>query len=672
MIPNVRDLSGQGNHGNLSGQVSTTTVPGVTGQAISLDGVNDQVQMTSDVFSGGLTALTVSYWVNVPTFAQNGFVTTVLGSNSGSYGNGFGITNSYQGQTSTFSSAIKISSNVNAVATVQGSYSPNTWYHVVSVFDGSQSGNSARLKNYVNAQLKTSVYDNTVPASVLAEGSITSIAGPNNLNSLTYFKGKVDDLRVYNRALSATEVMQLYNLGGTKITTPTDPLKNGLVGWWTLDGKDMITNARDSSGNGYNGFLSSAFTSTSSAIYAGKIGQGFKSVYGLSNSRIDVSAVSSAMATGDVSVSVWIKPTSAAQSSMIFHLGDSPSTNDIIIKLGQAGYSCGSGINFDVYFTGHTCASSGVDPIVGKWYHVVGVFSSVNGQTLYINGSSAATNPNTSRGTTASVLAAIGADPAGTAFDKGFDGVIDDVRVYNRALSASEVRRLYGQGNAYAAVTPADPLKSGLVAWWTFDGKDTNWNTNTSKDLSGNGYTADISNMSTTTSPTPGKIGQSLKFQDPQKVLTSFTPGTVLGVTGSYTISFWTKQQSPSGTIEMVYSAQDAGATRFYMNVPDSSFSTTMKLGMSSWNPVENNTVKYGVWQFWTAVLDGTNGRIYLNGSLIDSTTGITVSNPTTASIQLGRGVSSSNQFVGQIDDFRIYNRALSGTEILMLYNQGR
>src|SRR3990167_8880079 len=47
MGPNVRDRSGQGNHGNLvlgaTGNTSTTTIPGKLGQALSFDGVNDYV-----------------------------------------------------------------------------------------------------------------------------------------------------------------------------------------------------------------------------------------------------------------------------------------------------------------------------------------------------------------------------------------------------------------------------------------------------------------------------------------------------------------------------------------------------------------------------------------------------------------------------------------------------
>jgi hypothetical protein len=55
-------------------------------------------------------------------------------------------------------------------------------------------------------------------------------------------------------------------------------------------------------------------------------------------------------------------------------------------------------------------------------------------------------------------------------------------------------------------------LSNGLVGYWPLDGAVTNWNTNTTADLSGNGQTGYFANMSTTTSPVAGKIGQALQF----------------------------------------------------------------------------------------------------------------------------------------------------------------
>src|SRR6185436_16749444 len=53
-------------------------------------------------------------------------------------------------------------------------------------------------------------------------------------------------------------------------------------------------------------------------------------------------------------------------------------------------------------------------------------------------------------------------------------------------------------------------LTDGLVGYWTMDGKNTNWSTGATADLSGNGNNGSMVGMSTTTSPVAGKIGQAI------------------------------------------------------------------------------------------------------------------------------------------------------------------
>ena len=63
-------------------------------------------------------------------------------------------------------------------------------------------------------------------------------------------------------------------------------------------------------------------------------------------------------------------------------------------------------------------------------------------------------------------------------------GKIHDVRVYNRALSATEIKQLYNLGAANVGHSNA-MISNGLVGYWTFDGKDTNWTTGQTRDLLG-------------------------------------------------------------------------------------------------------------------------------------------------------------------------------------------
>jgi arabinan endo-1,5-alpha-L-arabinosidase len=77
-------------------------------------------------------------------------------------------------------------------------------------------------------------------------------------------------------------------------------------------------------------------------------------------------------------------------------------------------------------------------------YHVVGTFDSVQGQNLYVNEALVGTNSNTTRGSTLAARAHIAEQIDSVPFF--FNGSIDDVRVYNRALGPDEIRQLYNAG----------------------------------------------------------------------------------------------------------------------------------------------------------------------------------------------------------------------------------
>src|SRR5690606_39089221 len=72
----------------------------------------------------------------------------------------------------------------------------------------------------------------------------------------TYGNVKIDEVRIYDTALSATEIQNLYaNSKYTQINTPqNNKLTDGLVGYWTFNGPDMTsTTALDVSGSGNHG-----------------------------------------------------------------------------------------------------------------------------------------------------------------------------------------------------------------------------------------------------------------------------------------------------------------------------------------------------------------------------------------------------------------------------------
>jgi Concanavalin A-like lectin/glucanases superfamily len=90
-----------------------------------------------------------------------------------------------------------------------GTLSPNTWYHVVAVYDGGTTNSSIKL--YLNGVRVDDADGGSGTFVSLANTASIFTVGATGDDYSYPFAGKIDDARVYNRALSATEVKQLYN-----------------------------------------------------------------------------------------------------------------------------------------------------------------------------------------------------------------------------------------------------------------------------------------------------------------------------------------------------------------------------------------------------------------------------------------------------------------------------
>jgi hypothetical protein len=78
------------------------------------------------------------------------------------------------------------------------------------VFDGTQTGNSNRLKCYINGILLSVIYNGTIPATTSASNSVFLIGSYQGIGG-NYSDGNIANVQIYNRPLSATEVAQNYN-----------------------------------------------------------------------------------------------------------------------------------------------------------------------------------------------------------------------------------------------------------------------------------------------------------------------------------------------------------------------------------------------------------------------------------------------------------------------------
>jgi len=204
-------------------------------------------------------------------------------------------------------------------------------------------------------------------------------------------------------------------------------LNNGLVGWWTFDGADCgATYCIDKSGMGNTGAL------TATTKVKGKTGQALK--FDAATTCIGAGNDSSVqLSTG--TVSAWIKTDGS--------VGD---YRAIVVKQNAYGMFLLDNVLVLYDYGGAAARTTGVNLADNKWHHVLFSFQSAvsNGTKIYINGELRTTTEMTVSNQT--VALAIGASGACSGI-QNFSGLIDDARIYNRILTAKEIKMLYQQGD---------------------------------------------------------------------------------------------------------------------------------------------------------------------------------------------------------------------------------
>ena len=195
----AKDLSGNGNDGIIYG---AKCVDGKFGKALSFDGVNDYVRVPSIVPSS--SEGTFMAWVK-PNSIHIGHIIYI----GQSTGNGFGgeeelhLSTLDNGMFSLFFGSGFINNLYYRLD--GGSYTAGNWYHVVGVY---KNGDFVRL--YVNGQLVLrEETDQTIDTSNWVPPTLIGKPRANE----RYFNGIIDEVRIYNRALSEEEIRALYERG---------------------------------------------------------------------------------------------------------------------------------------------------------------------------------------------------------------------------------------------------------------------------------------------------------------------------------------------------------------------------------------------------------------------------------------------------------------------------
>ena len=187
------DSSGNGNDGNLTN--GPTWATGKIGGALSFDGVDDYVNVASFELGGELS---LSFWVNCTEFKSwSRFLDFADGDNDNQ------LFYSNSASTSQFAFIYKITANNYKNIFVNTTL--NSWAHYAGIIRG-----NGDYEAYKSGSIQASASGGPLPPKLSRS---YHYFGKSNSSGDPLFKGLLDDVRIYNRALSAAEVQALYNMG---------------------------------------------------------------------------------------------------------------------------------------------------------------------------------------------------------------------------------------------------------------------------------------------------------------------------------------------------------------------------------------------------------------------------------------------------------------------------
>lgn len=622
------DRSGNGRTGTLTN--SPTRINGKRGKALNFDSASTQyVSVGSNLLSDN-DPFTIAAWVSPAeltstwktVFAENcngpdiaiNQASVMAGRNCGQ-GNGFNMSHSLTAAEA------------------------NTWIFLSMTFDGA----NARL--YKNGTLVAGPVASTFAAGGHGGAYIGSYNGANEL-----FNGKIDDVRLYNRALSTSEV---FNLFRSSQQTRKSVSNLGLVGWWKMD-EGTSTKAHDFSGQGNTGTLISSPTWSE-----GKRG---KSLY-MNGGYVNMGVGSSALdaISNVMTISAWIKTPTPNNRMTIY----------------SSGYVCcnvmfGTGANnpggLEVYYPGVwiSYTNSGL-LLPDTWYHVVYTRSGTGSGThkFYINGVSQALSLDSATNFSAG---AGGTKYIGYRDGYQWTGNIDDVRVYDRALSDSEVAELYGLNETKVGGSQESRVSSGLVGYWSFNGKDIDWAVNKAWDRSGYDRHGTLVSMSTSSTPVAGKVGQAINFAAASEYVQMAQPIS----SSPFTIAMWYYPNAINGSYEILYSGTDNDDLQLFFHGTSKELTTSIEnYEVPAGLTLSASTIRKWYSIVWT--FDGVRRKVYVNGAVtsdIADTTAFTIND---ASVRIGMLLNGGSYTLnGKVDEVRVYNRALSASEANQLYLLGK
>ena len=594
------------NHGTYENNVSKPVLGAITDDSNTAanfgGGANDRVQVPAFGLSG--SGITILVWFKADKFGDARFLSKATSTDPDDHYWMFGTASSSQ-----FRVRLKDTSGSNnnwnpSVSTM----TKGAWYFAAMTYDG------ATIRVYLNgAEVNSTPWAgslNTDASIAIGLGNQPSGAGDRGFN------GVLDEVAVFDKALSAEQVDELYKAAG-----------GGLVGHWKL-AETSGTTAVDSSVYGYNGTVSGAANWSTRCD-----GSGVFDFDGSSN-YVSVPNGTHLRPTFALTLAGWIKGDlwgSGDDVDIVLRKGDStPNSYQLAIADGKVALFLNESDSGG--FRGNTVLKT------GRWYHVAATWDGADVR-IYLDGQLDNT-PAARTGTLSNDNRPLYL--GGRSSSDFFDGMLYDARLYNRALSHAEIAQVFGftghwkfaEGSGTAAADSSGVANNAALsggATWTADCSGNNA-------LQTNGAGGVAQTASAFAPPDVGTVVFWMQSNGNPPAL-----GRIFGLGGD-----WEARQMPDGTVAFDLCGEGNG-----------NFVTTVPLN------------EVGRWYHVAATFDATTDAyaIYIDGQLDKSGTNSNgMTQQAAAILSFGTRTGSTQYWYGALRDFRVYTRRLCPTEIAELY----
>ena len=563
------------------------------------------------------------------------------------------------------------------------------WHHVVAVFT---NGDISRNKLYLDGVEKTltSLIDNgKAPSNAAAVVQSTLRIGGWNITNGYRFIGRIDEVKVFNGAVSPNQVVELYNESHACAAS-------GPIAEWRMD--ELVWNGtanevKDSSPYAQHGAAAlSSWNTRASVGPGGKVcGRGnFTSSY----NYVDVADSTVDRLQGPFTFMGWINLSANNAYSYIFsNSRDCCGTYRGFELLGRYGSEPPTLLLwFNDGTVGKVTAPSLL--VAGTWAHVTGVWDGTT-MKIYVNGTlqkSQSYAGKTMAGPS-SFPGTIGAMGRNAGTSRGYydlNGYLDELKAWDRALSDSEIANIYSNENVglHWDGSTRDCDNRSPVADWRLD--EGIWATNgavkdTVNAASGPHGTA-YGGVQTTTS---GKLCSAGDFNQANVDGVGdyvVLPIPAAGVSNKrFSVAMWVKFRSLGSEMALMH-ITNTGTSRsryFYLstwqNTPGDSHNgvhvgtlatdgTWGSRGYAS----DTDVFSVGQWYHLLIVVDAERGRLtgYVNGSpSIDMSMPAGAIPGTPSEIWLGGTSESGSRFLdGQIDEVLLFNGSITEAQARQIY----